>query len=298
MICTSLPRLEMKEEPLDIKSEVQENNENVLNSDAKILDFVKDIVFSDDIKPKFEVKEEKSTTKSSNIYPIPNKVDPIIPNDKEVMDFVNDIQFSDDMKPELEIKKEPLDDKNEVSENKKKSSVMCNNTKIWDFVKDIEFSDDIKPKFEVKEGILKVESSEIDQTFNMVDPTMSNVEEIMDFVHNIEFSNDIEPKLEIKEEPMDMEKSTEQPTRNLKIVDYFSIQNEVQWLRNIAARKAKLDKVQLKSFKLSACDNNEAKNISLLYNLPEVVNDYEKSNTIYYRDSSNRTVFGTRKKLS
>ena len=148
--------------------------------------------------------------------------------------------------------------------------MMCNDTNIWDFVKDIEFSDDIKPKFEIKEGILKVES--------FVDPAMSKVKEIVNFVHNIEFSNDIEPKLEIKEEPMDMEKSTEQPTRNLKIDDYFSIQNEVQWLRNIAARKAKLNKVQLKSFKLSACDNNEAKNISLLYNLPEAGNDYKKSN--------------------
>ena len=184
-----------------------------------------------------------------------NKLD-----DKEMMDFVNDIEFSDDMKPKLEIKKEPLDNKNEVSENNKKSSVMCNDTKIWDFVKDVEFSD------EIKEGILKVES--------FVDPAMSNVKEIVNFVHNIEFSNDIQTKLEIKEEPMNTEKSTEQPTKNLNIDDYFSIQNEVQWLRNIAARKAKLNKVQLKSFKLSACDDNETKNISLLYNLPEAGNDY------------------------
>ena len=38
-----ISRLKMKEEPLDIKSEVPENNENVLYSDAKILDFVEDI---------------------------------------------------------------------------------------------------------------------------------------------------------------------------------------------------------------------------------------------------------------
>ena len=202
------------------------------------------------------------------MYPKTNAVEPVLPNDKEMMDFVNDIEFSDDMKPKLEIKMEPSDKKNEVSENNKKSIVMCNDTKIWDFVKNIEFSDDITPKFEVKEGILKVESS--------VDPAMSNAEEIVNFVHNIEFSNDIEPKLEIKEEPMDMERRTEQPTKNLNIVDYFSIQNEVQWLRNIVARKAKLNKVQLQGFKFSACDNNEVKNISLLYNLPEVGNDYEK----------------------
>ena len=248
----------------------------VLHSNAKILAFVKDIEFSDDTKPKFEVKEDKLKVKSSGIYQKSNMVDPTISNDKEMMDFVNHIEFSDDMKPKLEMKEESLDIKNEFPEHNQKFSVMHNDTKIMDFFKGIEFSDDIKPKLEVKEGVLKVERSEIDQTSNMVDPTMSNDEEIMDFVHNIEFSNDIKPNLEIKEEPTDMENSTEEPTRNLKIVDYFSIQLEVQWLRNIVARKAKLDKVQLKSFKLSACDNNEAKNISLLYNLPEVGNDYKK----------------------
>ena len=187
-------------------------------------------------------------------------------NDGKIMYFVKGIDFSDDMIPRLEMKEERLDIKSEVPENNE--NMLDSDAKILDFVKDIEFSDDIKPKFEVKEGILKVESS--------VDPTMSNFKEIVNFVHNNEFSNDIEPKLEIKEEPMDMEKSTEQPTRNLKTIDYFSIQDEMQWLCDIATRKAKLDKVQLKSFKLSACDNNEAKNISLLYNLPEVGNNYEK----------------------
>ena len=57
---------------------------------------------------------------------------------------------------------------------------------------------------------------------------------------------------------------------------------EEQRIKNIAARKAKFDELQLKDFKEAACDKNEAKNISLLYNLPEVGNDYEKSNTIYY----------------
>ena len=187
-------------------------------------------------------------------------------NDCKIMDFVKGIDFSDDMIPRLKMKEEPLDIKSEAPENNE--NVLDSNARILDFVKDIEFSDDIKPKFEVKEGLCKVESS--------VDPAMSNAEEIVNFVHNIEFSNDIEPKLEIKEEPMDMEKRTEQPTKNLNIVDYFSIQNEVQWLRNIVARKAKLNKVQLQGFKFSACDNNEVKNISLLYNLPEEGNDYEK----------------------
>merc|ERR1719203_1496661 len=45
---------------------------------------------------------------------------------------------------------------------------------------------------------------------------------------------------------------------------------EEQRLKNIAARKAKFDELQLKDFKEAACDKNEAKNISLLYNLPGV----------------------------
>ena len=43
---------------------------------------------------------------------------------------------------------------------------------------------------------------------------------------------------------------------------------EEQRIKNIAARKAKFDELQLKDFKEAACDKNEAKNISLLYNLP------------------------------
>ena len=45
---------------------------------------------------------------------------------------------------------------------------------------------------------------------------------------------------------------------------------EEQRIKNIAARKAKFDELQLKDFKEAACDKNEAKNISLLYNLPGV----------------------------
>ena len=45
---------------------------------------------------------------------------------------------------------------------------------------------------------------------------------------------------------------------------------EEQRIKNIAARKAKLSELQLKEFKEAACDKNEAKNISLLYNLPGV----------------------------
>ena len=63
------------------------------------------------------------------------------------------------------------------------------------------------------------------------------------------------------------------PMKILEIPQYLekvAIQNEEQRLFNIELRKAKFDKVELKNFKLSACDKNEAKNIRLLYNLPEV----------------------------
>ena len=112
---------------------------------------------------------------------------------------------------------------------------------------------------------------------------MPNEKEIIDFVHDIEFSNDFKPKLEIKDEPMDMEsRVVEQPIRNEKVFhdldmnnqqerfEQVAAQNEEQWLVNIELRKSKFDKVELKNFRLSACDKNEAKNIGLLYNLPGV----------------------------
>ena len=245
-----IPRLEMKEEPLDIKSEFSENNE-------KSSLMPKDIEFSDEVKPKFEVKEEKLKIKNSGIYQKPKMVDSKMPNGKEIMGFVHDIKFSDDIKPKLEIKEEPID---------MKSS-----------------SDYIKRKSEFKEETLKVMSSKIDlqrpdMQVYLVDPIVPNDKEIMDFVNNIEFPNDFKPNLEIKDEPMDLEVGmVEQSIRNEKIFEDFDvynkqihIQNEEQRLINIELRKSKFDKVELKNFKSSACDKNEAKNISLLYNLPGI----------------------------
>ena len=234
----------------------------VLNNDAKLLDFVKDIEFSSEVKPKFDVKEEKLKIESPEIYQKPGMVDSKMPNDKEIMDFVHDIEFSNDIKLKLEVKKEPMDTKSNF--------------------------DDIKIKSEVKEETLKVMSSKIDLQgpdikVYLVDPIASNEKEIIDFVHDIEFSNNFKPKLEIKDEPTDMEsRVVEQPIRNEKVFhdldmnnkqvhfEQVAIQNEEQWLVNIELRKSKFDKVELKNFRLSACDKNEAKNIGLLYNLPGV----------------------------
>ena len=62
-----IPKLESKEEPLDIKSEFSENNE-------KSSVMPKDIEFSDEVKPKFEDKEEKLKIKNSGIDQKPNMV--------------------------------------------------------------------------------------------------------------------------------------------------------------------------------------------------------------------------------
>ena len=92
-----------------------------LYNDTKILDFVDDIEFPDDIKPNIFVKEEVLKAECSGIDQKPNMVDPIIPNDRKMMDFVHGIEFSDDIKPKLEIKEETLDMKTEISEKPKKS---------------------------------------------------------------------------------------------------------------------------------------------------------------------------------
>ena len=85
-----------------------ENNEPDSDNDAKILDFVEDIEFPDDIKPKLLVKEEVLKSECSGIDQKPNMINPILPNAEKMMDFVHDIEFSEDMKPKFEIKDEKL----------------------------------------------------------------------------------------------------------------------------------------------------------------------------------------------
>jgi hypothetical protein len=139
-------KLEIKEEPLDIKNEVIEMNEksSVMHNETKRLDFMKDIEFSDDMEPNFEVKKEMLKVKSSRIEQKSNMVDPKKPNDKEIMDFVHDIEFSDAIKPKFEIKEEPID---------MESNFMNS---------------------EVKKKTLKIKSSKIDQSPDKIDPIMSS----------------------------------------------------------------------------------------------------------------------------
>ena len=244
--------------PMDVKHQKPDSNicprkmktkeSSVMHNNTNISDFVKDIEFSDDIKPKFEANEKTLKVESSGIDQKPNMVDSIMPNDKEMIDFVHDIEFSDNIKPKLDIKEETLDMKSSSSGIKRKSefteetlkvksskncphlnlnmdqkpekesSVMHNDTKILDFVQEIKFSDDIKPKFEAKEETLKVENSGNDHKPNMVDPIMPNDMKVIDFVHDIEFSDNIKPKLDIKEETLDIKRKSEfmEETLNVK----------------------------------------------------------------------------------
>ena len=99
------PELEPKEETLMAGSSGINQKSNKVDStipnNKEMMNFVHDIEFANDIKPKLEIKEEKLKTKGSN-----NMVDPIMPNDEELIDFVQDIEFSDNVEPKLEIKKE------------------------------------------------------------------------------------------------------------------------------------------------------------------------------------------------
>ena len=172
--------------PKGIKSE----KSIVLHNDAKLLDFVKNIELSDDIKPKSEIKEELLDVKNKVIEM--NEKSSVMHNDTKILDFVKDIEFSDDMEPKFELKKEMYKFKNSRIDLKSNmvDTIMHNDKEIMDFVHDIEFSDTIKPEFEIKEEpidmesniksevkkeTLKIKSSKIDQSSDKIDPIMPNV---------------------------------------------------------------------------------------------------------------------------
>ena len=116
----------------------------IMPNGKEIIDFLHDIEFLDDIKPKLEIKEEqidmKSSSvgikrkselmqeeilgvKSSKIDQKPGQVDPIM--SKEMLDFTHDIELSGDVKPKLEIKEGTLKMKNEISEKPKTTRFIC-----------------------------------------------------------------------------------------------------------------------------------------------------------------------------
>ena len=135
------------------------------------------------------------------------------------------------------------------------------------FVQDSEFPKDIKPNLEIKDEPIDLESSLMEQPIRN-EKMFEDFEVYNKQVHIQNFSNTLEAAM-LWSNLRDFS-----PMKILEIPQYLeqvAIQNEEQRLINIELRKAKYDKVELKNFKLSACDKNEAKNIGLLYNLPEVL---------------------------
>ena len=188
---------------MDVKNQRPESNvcprkmknkgSNMMHNDTNILDFVEDIEFSDEIKPKFEAKEEKLKVESSGIDQKPNMVDSIMPNDTEMIDLVNNIEFSDNIKPKLDIEDKPIDLKRS--------------------------SDDIKRKSEFMEETLNVKRSKIEQNPEMIKSKVPNDKEMLGFVHDIEFVDDSKPKLKIKEEITDTKMFDNKSSYKIKIQD-------------------------------------------------------------------------------
>ena len=186
------------------------------HNDTQILDFVQEIGFSEDSKPKLEVKEETLKTKSSGIDHRPDTVDPVISSNKEIMDFVHDIDFSNDMKLKLEIKEEPLNIRDvggtvnlvgqDVNRNIKTDASLT-------------FFTSSLPK-------IRWAMANPAHPVTVVDSIMPN--EMVNFVHDIEFSDDIKPKLEIKEDPLEVKnENSEKPKLEIKEEERFEIKNDI-----------------------------------------------------------------------
>ena len=175
---------EVKEETLIVKSSKVDQK---MHNDKEILDFPHDIEFSNDIKPKFEIKEKPFDVKTTNHGGL----------------LLN------------------IDQKSEKSEVVQKEPKTCNTCDVFSkckncrvslaskksLKKDIDLKsgfDHIKRKSEVKEETLTAKSSKIE---HKSDPKMQNDKEMLDALYDIEFSNDIKAKFEIKEKPFDVKTS-------------------------------------------------------------------------------------------
>ena len=181
-------RMDQRPERNVCPRKMKNKESSVIQNDTSILDFIKDIEFSDEIK----AKEEILKVESSGMDQKPNMVDSKTPNDTEIIDLVNSIEFSDNIKPKLDIKEEPIDMKCSSSGIKRKSGFM--------------------------EEILKVKSSKIVQKPDIV----ANDKEMLDFVHDKAFVDNTKPTLEIKEEPMSMTSSSASINRKAEFMENCS----------------------------------------------------------------------------
>ena len=74
-----------------------------MHNDIKVLNFVKDIEFSDNIKPELEIKEDQKPDKL-HLENIKSENFVVHDDNNDLLDFVNDIGFPNDIKPKSEIK--------------------------------------------------------------------------------------------------------------------------------------------------------------------------------------------------
>jgi hypothetical protein len=72
-----------------------------------MLEFVKNIEFLDEVKPKLEIKDEPIEPKKEIGNECQGKIVKIeSKKDDSILEFVKDIEFSDEVKPKIEIKDE------------------------------------------------------------------------------------------------------------------------------------------------------------------------------------------------
>ena len=74
-----------------------------MHNDIKVLNFVKDIEISDNIKPKLKIKEDQKPDKL-HLENINSENFVVHDDNNDLLDFVNDIGFPNDIKPKSEIK--------------------------------------------------------------------------------------------------------------------------------------------------------------------------------------------------
>ena len=103
--------LEVKGIKKEIVEEFDFINKNVKiesKDDESMLKFFKNIEFSDDVKPKVEVKDELIEPK--------NKTDDELQNGISVLEKLDDIEFSDDVKPKVEVEDKLIEPKKETDD--------------------------------------------------------------------------------------------------------------------------------------------------------------------------------------
>ena len=204
----------------EIVEEVDVMNKNVKieskDGEREMLEFVKNIEFSDDVKPEIEVKDEprealnsgqseikgeptsdlevKDIKKEIKEFDVMNKNVKIESKDGEqaILEFVKIIEFYDDVKPKIEVKDEAREALNSSQSEIKDEPT--SDLAVKDIKKEIK-------EFDVKNINVKIESKDGEKT-------------MLEFVKNIEFSDDVKPKIEVKVELIEPKKEMDDEFQN------------------------------------------------------------------------------------